>query len=129
MNRLIGIKKDKEITRIYCATEEEVDKFEEGTTTAPELCPMHPYLNSSQHTSWNDALCKMFIEHFKKEEDIERTPDDKVKIKIMFLSCLNRISWPWRDSHRFSPEELYTKELKSNQLARRNSLRVDISQL
>ena len=77
MNRLMGIKKDKEISGVDCAMEEEVDEFEEGTTTAPKICPMHPYLNSTQHTSWNDALCEMFVEHFEKEEGVELTPDNK----------------------------------------------------
>ena len=47
MNRLMGIEKDKEISRIDCATDEEVDEFEEGTAPGPERSPMHPRLHST----------------------------------------------------------------------------------
>jgi|SRR5271154_2263979 len=129
MNRLIGIKKDKEISGIYCATEEEVDEFEEGTTTAPLLDPMRPYLNSARRTSWNDALCEMFIEHFEQEEGIKLTPDDEATIEVMFLNRLSRLVRTWNESHKFSSEELYARELKSNQLSRRNTRRVDVNPL
>jgi len=129
MNRLMGIEKDKEISGVDCATEEEVDEFEEGTTTAPELCPMHPYLNSARHTSWNDALCEMFVEHFEKEEGVELTPDNKGTIEIMFLDRLSRLVRPWKESHEFTSEELYARELKSNALSRKNTRRIDVSRL
>src|SRR5271169_2698864 len=129
MNRLIGIKKDKEISGIDCATEEEVDEFEEGTTTPPVLCPMRPYLNSTRHTSWNDTLCEMFVEHFEEEEDIELTPDDKATIEVMFVNRLSRLVRPWNKSHKFSSEELYARELRLNQVSRRNTWRLDVSPL
>ena len=77
----MGIANDKEISRIDCATDEEVNDFEEGIMTAPKLFPMCPYLNSSKHTSWNDVLCKMFIKDFKDEQEIELTPDIKETIE------------------------------------------------
>jgi hypothetical protein len=129
MNLLLGIIKDKQITRVDCATEEEVDEFEEGTTAAPQLCPMRPYLNTARHTSWNDALCEMFIEHFEEEQEIELSPDNKTTIEIMFVDRLSRLVRPWRDSQKFSSEELHERELKSNKLSRRNTRRVDVSQL
>jgi hypothetical protein len=129
MNRLMGIGKDKGISEVNCATEEEVDDFEEGITTGPDLCPMRPYLNSTRHTSWNDALCDMFVEHFEEEESTELTPDNKVTVEIMFLDRLSRLVRSWRESHKFSSEELKAREMKSNQLARRNTRRVDVSPL
>ena len=71
------------------AMEEEVNEFEEGTMAAPELSPMHPYLNSAQHNSWNDAPCEMFIEHFKEEQGIELGPDDKTTVENMFFNHLS----------------------------------------
>jgi hypothetical protein len=127
MNRLMGIEKDKGISGLYCATEEEVEEFEEGTTTGPELCPMRPYLNSPRHTSWNDTLCEKFVEHFEEEEGTELTPDDKATIENMFLNRLNRLVRTWKESQIFSSEELQERELKSNQRARRNTRRVDVS--
>lgn len=124
------ITKDKDISGVCCATEEEVDGFEEGTTAGPaELSPMRPYLNSIQHTRWNDALCEMFLEHFEEEQEIEMTPDTKTTVEKMFLDRLNRLVRPWKESHKFSSEELHARELKSNQLARRNTRRVDVSRL
>ena len=109
--------------------EEEVEEFEEGTMTGPALCPMRPYLNSTWHTIWNDALCDMFVEHFEEEEGIELMPDIKTKIKNMFLDSLSCLVRPYREWHAFSIEELYERELKSNQKSRRNMQRVDLSQL
>jgi len=125
----MGIEKDKDISRVDCATEEEVEEFEEGTTTAPDLCPMRPYLDSTRHTSWNDALCDMFVQHFEEEEGIELTPDNKTTIENMFLDRLSRLVRSWREWHKFSAEELHERELKSNQKSRRNTRRVDVSRL
>jgi hypothetical protein len=129
MNRLMGIGKDKEIFKVVCATEKEIKEFEEGTATGPDLCPMRPYLNSTRHTSWNDALCDMFVEHFEKEEGTELTPDNKTTIENMFLDRLSRLVQSLREWHKFSAEELYERELGSNQKSRRNTRRVDVSQL
>ena len=128
MNRLMGIVNDKEISRVDCATDEEVNNFEEGITTAPDLSPMHPYLNSTRHTSWNDALCEMFVEDFKDEQEIELTPDIKETIETMFLDCLSRLVQPWKELQIFSSEELHGRKLESNQQSRRNTRRVDVSQ-
>lgn len=131
MNRLMGIEKDREISRVDCATEEEVEEFEEGITTGPELCPMRPYLDSFRHTSWNDELCEKFIEHFEGdlEEGTELTSDNKETIEKMFHDRLKRLVRTWNESRIFSPEELQERQLKSNQLARRNTRRVDVSGL
>jgi hypothetical protein len=129
MNRLMGIEKDKGISSVDCATEEEVEEFEEGTTTGPDLSPMRPYLNSTRHNSWNDALCDLFVEHFEEEEGTKLTPDNKTTIENMFLDRLSRLVRSWREWHKFSAEELYKRELKSNQKSRRNTRRVDVSQL
>jgi len=129
MNRLIGIAKDKEISGVDCAMEEEVEGFEEGTTKGPELEPMRPFLNSPQHTSWNDVLCEMFVEHFEEEQDSELTQEDKETIEDMFHNRLKQLARKWMESHRFSPEELREREIKSNQRARRNTRRVDVSLL
>ena len=129
MNRLMGIAKDKDISRVDCATKEEVEGFEEGTTTGPDLCPMRPYLNSIRHTAWNDALCDLFVDHFEEEEGIELTPDNKTIIENMFLDRLSRLVRSWRECHKFSAEELYERKLESNKKSRRNTRRVDVSQL
>lgn len=128
MNRLMGIGKDNEIFKVDCATEEEIKEFEEGTMTGPGLCPMRPYLNSTRHTSWNDTLCDMFVEHFKEEEGTVLTLDNKMMIENMFLDHLSRLVRSWREWHKFSAEELYERELRSNQKSRRNMRRVDVSQ-
>jgi hypothetical protein len=129
MNRLMGIENDKGISGVNCATEEEVDEYQEGITTGPELCPMRPYLNSNQHTSWNDALCEMFIENFKEEQNIELTPEITTLIEKMFLDRLKRLVRPWNDSRTFSSKQLEARKLISNQLARRNTRRIDVSRL
>lgn len=81
--------------------EEEVNKFEEGTMTAPELSPMHSYFNSAQHNSWNDA-------------GIELGLDNKMTVENMFFNHLSCLVWPWNDSCKFSYKELYKMELCSN---------------
>ena len=116
-NGLIGIKKDKEISGIDCAMEEEVNKFQEGTMVAPEKFPMCSYLNSAQHNSWNDVLCKMFIEHFKEEQGIELGLDDKTTVENMFFNHLSCLVQPWNDLHKIFSEEVYTREWHSNQLS------------
>jgi hypothetical protein len=127
MNRLMKIENDKDISRVDCATEEEVDGYEEGSTAAPELCPMRPYLNSSRRTNWNDLLCELFVEHFEKDEGFELTQASKEAIEKLFLERLSRLGRTWRESHIFSSEELKERRLRSNQLARRNTRRVDVS--
>ena len=95
----------------------------------PNLCPMHPYLNSGWHTTWNDALCEIFVESFEGEMDTELPPDAKMTIKKLFLDCLSCLVWPWNELQSFSSEELDTKQLKLNQRAQINTWRVDVSQL
>jgi hypothetical protein len=129
MNRLMDIKNNKEVSRVCCASEEEVNDFEEGTATGPELCPMRPYLNSNRHTTWNDVLCEMFVESFEEEASTELTPDAKATIEKMFLDRLSRLVRPWNESQKFSSEQLNEKRSKSNRLARRNTRRVDVSRL
>jgi len=129
MNCLMGIKNDKGISGVCCASEDEVQDFEEGTTTGPDLCPMRPYLNSGRHTTWNDALCEMFVESFEGEMDTELPPDAKTTIEKLFLDRLSRLVRPWNESQSFSSEELDAKQLKLNQRARINTRRVDVSQL
>ena len=127
MNNLMGIENDKDISGVDCATEEEVEEYEEGTRTAPELSPLRPYLSSPGRTNWNDALCEMFVEQFEVDEGTELTSDNKDKIEKMFLDRLYRLGRKWRDAQIFSSKELKERQLKSNQLARRNTRRVDVS--
>ena len=112
MNCLMGIKNNKGISGVCCASEDEVQDFEEGTTTGPDLCPMCPYLNSGQHMTWNHALCKMFVESFEGEMDTELPPDAKTTIEKLFLDCLTLV-WPWNESQSVSSEELDAKQFKS----------------
>jgi hypothetical protein len=127
MNCLMHISKDKDISRIVCATEEEVEEFSEGTAAGPEIDPMRPYLNSARQTSWNDALCEMFVQYFEEEQDIKLTPDEKDTVEIMLLDHLGRLVRPWRESQKFTAEELYEREQYSNDRARKNTRRVDVS--
>lgn len=129
MNRLMEIKTDKAISGVDCATEEEVNEFEEGFTTGPELHPMRPYLDSSRHNAWNDELCEKFIEQFEEEVGTELTLDNKATIEKMFHDRLSRLVRTWKESKIFSSEELKERELKSNQLARRNTRRLDVSSI
>ena len=117
MNNLMGIENDKDISRVDCAMEEEVEKYEEGTRTAPELSPLRPYLSSPGCTNWNDALCEMFVEQFKVDEGTELTSDDKDKIEKMFLDRLYWLGRKWRDAQILSSKELKERQLKLNQLA------------
>ena len=127
MNRLMHISQDKDISRVDCATEEEVEEFREGTIAGPEVDPMRPYLNSARHTSWNDALCEMFVKDFEEEQGIELTPDEKDAVEIMFLDRLKRLVRPWRESQNFTAEELSEREQVSHYRARKNTRRVDVS--
>jgi hypothetical protein len=127
MNRLLGIENDKDICRVHCATEDEIGDYEEGTTTGPELHPMRPFLDSCRNNSWNNDLCDMFIEYFEEHEGFDLTPANKEAIEKMFLDHLNRLGRTWRETHNFSSNELQERRLKSNQRARRNTRRVDVS--
>ena len=117
MNCLLEIEKDTGITGVDCAVEEEVGEFEDGITTGPELSPMHPYLDSMRHNSWNDELCDKFLEHFEEEEGTELMPHDKATIEKMFHDRLRRLAQTWKESHTFSPEELQERKKLSNQRA------------
>jgi hypothetical protein len=46
MNRLINITADAQIHKIDCATEDDVDEFEDNPTVGPDLNPMRPYLDN-----------------------------------------------------------------------------------
>ena len=127
MNRLMHINKDKDISQIDCATEVEVEEFNEGTGAGPEINPMCPYLNSNKQTSWNDALCELFVKDFEEEQEIKLTPDEKETVEIMFLDRLGRLVRPWRESRNFTEEELYERERHSQDRARKNTRRVDVS--
>ncbi len=129
MNRLMGIDKDKGISKVECATEEEVEEFQEGIAEGPDLSPMRPYLNSSRRTAWNNSLCEKFIEHFEEEMEVELTGDNITMVENMFLDRLNRLVRPWKESQTFSPRELHERDLNLNQKARRNTRRVDVSNL
>ena len=128
MNRLIYINKDSDVSGVDCAMAEEVEEFEEGTIAAPELDPMRPYLDTTRHTSWNDVLCEMFVEHFQDEEGVKMTPDDMETVEKMFINRLGRLSRIWKSFHKFTPEELSARKDQSNALSRRNTRRVDVGQ-
>jgi len=102
---------------------------ENGTTEGPELDPMRPYLDSSQSNSWNNILCENFVDYFEQHEGFELTQDNKDAIEEMFHDRLARLGRRWREVQTISPEELRERELKSNQQARRNTRRVDVSLL
>lgn len=130
MNRLMQMKSDKDVIAIESATEEEIEEFEEGTTTGPDLDPMCPFLASSKRNSWNDTLCEMFIEHFTQEMaqlDIELTDEGKDTVEAMFLDRLARLSRQWREARKFTGHELFERKRDSNVRARRNTRRVDVS--
>jgi hypothetical protein len=127
MNRLMNIESDKGISKVDCATEEEVEQYEEGVALAPELQPMRPYLNSTRRTNWNDMLCELFVEHIEEDEKVTLTPGNKETMEKMFHNRLDRLGRTWRESQNFSSEQLKERGLRSNQLARRNTRRVDVS--
>jgi len=128
MNRLMGIENDKDAAQIDSATVEEIEEFEEGTAMGPELDPMRPFLASSKHNSWNDELCEMFTEHFEEEQGIELTPEEKDTVEGMFLDRLSRLSRQWTKARKFTESQLFEKEKMTNELARRNTRRLDVSQ-
>jgi hypothetical protein len=127
MNRLMYISADAKIHEVNCATEEEVDDFEDGHAVGPELNPMRPYLNTSRHTRWNDELSELFVEHFQEEEDVIFTQRDVAMVEEMFLARLGRLSRMWREYWTLSPEGLEEKRQRTNALARKNTRRVDVS--
>src|SRR5271168_4872294 len=86
-------------------------------------------LDSTQQTSWNDALCEKFVEDFEEEQNIKLTSDDKTTIEIMFLDRLNHLVRPWKEWQNFDSDELKAREQRSNKLSRRNTRRVDVSRL
>jgi hypothetical protein len=127
MNRLMNISADAEIHKVYCATEEEADDFEDGQTVGPDLNPMRPYLNTSRRTSWNDELSELFVEHFQKEEDAIFTQRDRQMVEEMFLARLGRLSRTWREYRTLNQEGREEKRQRTNGLARRNTRRLDVS--
>lgn len=130
MNHLMGIKHDKDVCEIDCATEEDIEEFEEGATTAPGLNPMRPYLESTKRNSWNDTLCDMFVEYFEEEmgeQNMILADEDKEEVERMFLDRLARLSRPWRDNQKFTGQQLIEREKWSNARARRNTRRLDVS--
>ena len=126
MNRLMNITADAEIHKVDCATEEEVDEFEEGLIGGPKLNPMRPYLETGRCTKWNYELCELFVEHFQDEQEVEFPNSHREIIADMFLARLGRLSRTWRDRD-LAPEMQKEKVRKMRELARRNTRRVDVS--
>ncbi|KIM35107.1 hypothetical protein M413DRAFT_32733 [Hebeloma cylindrosporum] len=126
MNRLMGIKYDKDVAGIDSATVEEIKEFEEGTLTVPAFMPMRPFLESSKRNSWNDTLCKMFIEHFEQEEGVDLSPEETETVEKMFLDRLSHLSRAWREAHIFNDSERLDRLNRSNKMARRNTRRLDL---
>ena len=127
MNRLMNITADAEILKVHCATEEEVDSFEDDQTVGPELNQMRPYLATGRHTRWNDELCELFVEHFQEEEEGMFTSHDKEMVEDMFLDRLRRLSRTWREFQTLTPNAQEEKRQRTKKLARRNTRRVDVS--
>ncbi|KAF8801718.1 hypothetical protein BYT27DRAFT_7114412 [Phlegmacium glaucopus] len=125
MNRLMNISADAEIHKVDCITEEEADDFEEGQAVGPELNPMHPYLDTSKHTRWNNELAKLFVEHLQEEEEgVTFTQKDKEMVEEMFLARLGRLSRTWREYWTLSPEGREKKRQRMRGLAQRNTRRL-----
>ena len=127
MNRLMNISADAEIHKVDCATEEEVDDFEDGQAEGPELSPMRPYLNTGRHTRWNNELSELFVEHLQEEEEVVFTQKDREIAEQMFLARLGRLSRTWREYWNLTPERLEEKRQRTMELARRNTRRLDVS--
>src|SRR5271154_513560 len=126
MNRLMNISADAEIHKVNCATEEDVDDFEDGQTVGPEVNPMCPYLDSSRHTRWNNELAELFVEHFQEEEGVVFTERDRGMVEDMFLARLGRLSRTWREYWSLTPEGREKKGERVKGLARRDTRRVDV---
>lgn len=129
MNRLLGIKHDKDVIYINTATEEEIEEFAEGTTAiAPNLEPMRPFLKNTKPNDWNDRLCELYTEQFEVENGFQLTPDERTTVEDMFLDRLQRLTKIWKESRKFDHSEMLEREKRLNQRARRNTRRVDVSQ-
>ena len=127
MNRLMNISADAKIHELDCATDEEVNDFNDGLTVGPKLNPMRPYLNTSRHTTWNDELSELFVEHFQEEEGVIFTQGDREMVEEMFLARLGWLSHTWREYWALNSKELEEKRQRTNALARKNTRRVDVS--
>jgi len=127
MNLLMNITADAQIHKVDCATEEEVDNFEDDPTVGPELDPMRPYLNSSKHTRWNYELSELFVDHFQEEQDLVFTKEYRVMVADMFLDRLSRLSRMWREHHTLTQLMQENKAQRTKKIARRNTRRVDVS--
>lgn len=128
MNSLMSMENDRDVVKVDSATKKEIEEFEEGTGAAPELDPMRPFLQSSKQNSWNDTLCEMFIGHLEEEEDFFLTTEEESVVEKMFLDRLGRLSRIWTEARKFSNSQVFEKSKASNQLARRNTRRVDVGQ-
>jgi hypothetical protein len=127
MNRLLNITADAQIHKIDCATEDDVDEFEDNPTVGPDLNPMRPYLDSGRQTKWNYELSELFADHFQEEQEIILTKELRVMVTDMFLDRLSRLSRRWREYQSHTPEEEKNKAQRKKRLARRNTRRLDVS--
>ena len=123
----MNITVDAEIYKVECATEEEVDDFGDGQIAGPELDPMRPYLDTGRHTSWNDELTELFVDHFEQEQEVKFTKHDRKMVEEMFLARLSRLSRRWREYQTLNPEMLKEKDRRKREFGRRNTRRVDVS--
>jgi len=93
----------------------------------PQLNPMRPYLETGRHTTWNDELSEMFVDHFQEEEEVSFTEKDRDNVGEMFLARIARLSRTWQDCQNLSQEAREEKRQRANELGRRNTRRVDVS--
>jgi hypothetical protein len=127
MNQLMGITRDKDVTEMDHATEEEVDSFEEGVIGDPKLEPMRPYLETVKHTLWNEVLSELFVEHFEEEQEVKLTTEDKTIVEKMFSDRLTRLSRLVQEFNKYSPQEREAMDRRRNLHGRRNTRRNEVS--
>ena len=113
----MDIKQDKDVFDIETMTREEIEGFKEGTKDPPMLDPMHPFIQTSSHNSWNESLCELFIEQFQVEQGMNLMTEESEEIEDMFHACLGRLTQKWQEDKKYSKRQVLEREKISKQLA------------
>jgi hypothetical protein len=135
MNLCLGIEKDDEIIWVEAADPSEVERYEEEEIDGPDLKPMQPSWDCID-SAWNDHLCEIFLDHFKKRQagnfdfdsDMEQDIEDTFRRRLRTLKRKIRQAKPQKGESRAAANERLTQgKLKALKRQRPNTRRNQVS--
>lgn len=121
MNRMMGMKKNRDVIHVCEVTMEEVNAFEEDTGSGPSLSPMEPYFATPMVNSWNMELLDQFMTYVW--EHYELTEEETEYLEEKFMDRLKSLK---RNAGR-DVQHIETRVRAQNKNQRPNSRRWTVS--